>query len=81
MKKNIISKLLMMVALAMVSMTFTACGGDDEDDNGNNITDTAIGVHRIDVQFNDNVVGCDVANYFYALKADASYANIYENGK
>lgn len=78
MKKNFFTALMMLAMVAMVSTTFTACGGDDDDNNG---VDTAIGVHRIDVQFNDNVGGCDVASYFYGLKADASFANIYENGK
>lgn len=77
MKKYINMMLALMGCICL--STFTACGGDDN--NENKATDTAIGVHRIDVQFNDNIVGCDVANYFYALKADASYANIYENGK
>lgn len=79
MKKSNLYNLLMMAALAMVSMTFTSCGGDDDDDN--KVTDTAIGVHRIDVEFNDNVVGCDVLNIFYGLRADGSFANIYESGK
>lgn len=78
MKKNIFTKLMMLAMVAMTSVLLTACSGDDDDNNG---VDTAIGVHRIDVQFNDNVAGCDVINYFYGLRADASYANIYENGK
>lgn len=78
MKKNIFTKLMMLAMVAMTSVSFTACGGDDDDNNG---VDTAIGFHRIDVQFSDDAAGCSVINYFYGLRADASYANIYENGK
>lgn len=78
MKKNIFTKLMMLAMVAMTSISFIACGGDDDDNNG---VDTAIGVHRIDVQFNDDAAGCSVMNYFYGLRVDASYANIYENGK
>jgi hypothetical protein len=78
MKKNVFTKFMMLAMVAMTSVLLTACGGDDDDNNG---VDTAIGVHRIDVQFNDDAAGCSVMNYFYGLRADASYANIYENGK
>lgn len=78
MKKRFLTCLMVLPMVLMALMTLTACGGDDDDNNG---IDTAIGVHRIDVQFNDNVAGCDVINYFYGLRADASFANIYENGK
>ena len=73
MKKNIFTKLMMLAMVAMTSISFTACGGDDDDNNG---VDTAIGVHRIDVQFNDDAAGCSVMNYFYGLRVDASNANI-----
>ena len=52
MKKRFLTCLMVLPMVLMALMTLTACGGDDDDNNG---IDTAIGVHRIDVQFNDNV--------------------------
>lgn len=78
MKKKIFSSLFMMVALAMVTTTFTACGGDDEDDN--NGRSTTIGVHRIDVHFDDNIGRCHAISIFYGLREDGSFSNLYENG-
>lgn len=75
--KKYISNIVM---LAMVSIAFTACGGDDDEDN-NQSSGTGIGVHRIDVQFSGNTAECNALNIFYALKADGSYAGLYESGK
>lgn len=36
MKKNMLYKVMMMVLMAVVTMTFAACGGDDADDNNPN---------------------------------------------
>lgn len=84
MKKNIIFSLLSIAALAMVTITFTACGGDDNDD----ITggDTSVGVHRVDIQFSSSAVHSSVGTYIYGMKAGSSMSNIitsnlYENGQ
>ena len=65
--------------MAVTCVTFTACGGDDGDDNQSDGS-TGIGVHRIDVQFSGNTTECNALNIFYAIKADGSYASLYENG-
>ena len=76
--KNVSVKYSMLAMVAVVTMcVFSACGGDDDTPEG----DTSIGVHRIDIQINDNGTGCEVLNIFYGIRRDGSYANIYENGK
>lgn len=78
--KKYISYIVMLAMLATVAMTFTACGGDDDDDSRSG-SGTDIGVHRIDVQFSGNTAECNALNIFYALKENGSYANLYEGGK
>lgn len=77
MKKRIFSSLFMMAALAMVAMTIAACGGDDDDNNG---VDNKIGVHRIDIHY-DNAEECEVMTGFYGIKADGNTSQLYEGGK
>ena len=36
MKKNVLAKLMMVAMVATMCMTFTACGGDSDDDDLNN---------------------------------------------
>ena len=83
MKKNIFITLMMLVMVALTSVSFTACGGDDDDNNG---VDTAIGVHRVDIQFSSSAVHSSVGTYIYGLKAGSSMnnivtSNLYENGQ
>lgn len=73
---------LLLALVAMVTMTFTACGGDDkEDDIPVDAAGTGIGIHRIDVQYSDNAAGCRVMNIFYGVRKDGSLGDLYENGK
>lgn len=80
--KKYISKIMMLMALAIVCVTsFTSCGGDDDNDlpGGKDLT---VGVHRIDVQFDGNFQGKWTAiNSFYAIKPDGTFTGLYENGK
>ena len=75
------------VLMAIISMAaFTACGGDDENDDGNipgtdEDTELIIGVHRIDVHFGDNAYGCSLMTSFTGVKADGGVSKLYENGK
>lgn len=77
MKKDIF-RYMTLVMVAIVSMTFMACGGADDDEIDQT---TIIGVHRIDVEFSGNIDECMATNVFYALKPDTSFGNIYEGGK
>ena len=77
MKKKIFTTLMMLAMVAMTSVSFTACGGDDDDNNET----TNVGVHRIDVHFDDNAIGCNVFCTFYGRHPDGSFANLFENGK
>jgi len=77
MKKIFFTALMMLAMVAMTSVSFTACGGDDDDNNEN----TNVGVHRIDVHFDDNAIGCRVISTFYGRYPDGSFSNLYENGK
>ena len=70
MKTKFLTNLLMMAALAMVAMTFTACGGDDEDDIPGG--DTSVGVHRVDIQFSSNASRYNTSTYIYGMKASSS---------
>ncbi len=67
-----------MVFTTMIIMTFIACGGDDE---SNYKEESFIGVHRVDIQFSENITGCEVLNIFYGLRADGNFSNLYEGGK
>lgn len=85
MKKNSILKLMIVAMVAIVSVTtFTACGGDDDDDlPATGSGDITIGTHRIDVEFEGNTTPWTTTVGFSAVKASATGmgAKLYENGK
>jgi hypothetical protein len=73
-------KYLMMVMMATVCVSFSACGGDDKDDDlpeGSSY----VGIHRIDVQFSDNATGLLSTAIFNGIKPNGSWVSLYENGK
>lgn len=78
MKKQSIKFSVLVMITMMTMCMFTACG--DDDDSSDSVTSN-IGVHRIDVQFSENAVGCEATTIFYGLKPNGSYAALYENGK
>ena len=83
MKKHFLSSILMAMMAAMC-VTFTACGGDDDDDPlVNDYSDVSIGTHRIDVEFEGYTTPWTTTVGFSAVKASASGmgAQLYENGK
>lgn len=75
----------LMAVLAVTCLTtFTACGGDDDDDNpGTETGDITIGTHRIDVDFDGNTSGWNTTVGFSAVKASATGmgAKIYVDGQ
>ena len=79
MKKNVLTNLMMMAMMALVSMTFAACGGDDKDDIPGDDKVLKEGVHRMEVYFSGsdkwNISGSFTATYGYGS------TDIYENGK
>lgn len=85
MKKNCFLRLMNVVMMATMCVTsFTACGGDDDDDIlGSDYSDITIGSHRIDVEFEGNTIPWTTTVGFSAVKASASGmgAQLYENGQ
>ena len=83
MKKYFSIFMMAMVAIACVT-TFTACGGDDDDDPlVTDYSDITIGTHRIDVEFEGNTTPWTTTVGFSAVKASATGtgALLYENGQ
>lgn len=80
MKQNISIKYLMMAMVAVVCMTFSACGGDDDDlPDGN--SDFEVGVHRVDIQFDTNGQAIEAQTIINAVRTDGTQCALYENGK
>lgn len=81
MEKINLKHFFLLAMMAMVAMTFSACGGDDDDDSGKDVG-TGVGVHRIDVQFSTRQTsGLDCQCVFAAYRFDKKELDIYENGK
>ena len=83
MKKYFVLILMAMVAVLCVT-TFSACGGNDDDDIPEGETsDITIGTHRIDVDFEGNTSGWSTTVGFSAVKASSTGmgAKLYENGR
>lgn len=74
-------KYLMMAMMAVVCMTFAACGGDDKDDDPGNVVKTTTGVHRIDVEFSGATDGWSLQAMFIGTHGNTSSVELYENGK
>ena len=74
---------LMMLALMMAAVfTFTACGGDDDEDLPDGYVKTTEGVHRIEVSFDGNTTGWSANLSFIAIYGDGTHGKVklYENG-
>ena len=80
MKKLVFEKLMMIALMAMVAMTFSACGGSDSDDLPGTGGVTK-GVHRIDVQFSESAGDCSVTMGFTAYNEKGNFVKLYDNGK
>ena len=71
----------MMLALMMAAVfTFTACGGDDDDDLPDGYVKTTEGVHRIEVSFDGNTTGWNCDATFIGTYG-TSAVKLYENGE
>ena len=73
MKKSIF-KFMMLALMGFVCMTtFTACGGDYDDNTpGTETGNLTVGTHRIDVSFEGNTSGWTATVAFSAVKASAT---------
>lgn len=80
MKKLVFEKLMLIALMAMVAMTFSACGGSGNDDLPGTGGVTK-GVHRIDVQFSESAGNCSVTMGFTAYNEKGSFVKLYDNGK
>lgn len=68
----------MMAIVAVVCVTFTACGGDDDSEN---VVKTSNGVHRIDVSFGGDASGWNCQAMFIGTRGNTHDVKLYENGK
>ena len=69
-----------MLALMIAAVfTFTACGGDDDDELPDVYVKTTEGVHRIEVSFSGSTAGwkCDAT---FIGTYGTGYSKLYENG-
>lgn len=71
-------KCLVMAIVAVVCVTLTACGGDDDSEN---VVKTSTGVHRIDVSFSGDTSGWDCQALFVGTHGNTHDVKLYENGK
>jgi hypothetical protein len=79
-------KLIYLSVLAVMTMmtmcVFTACGGDDNDEDlPVGYVKTTEGVHRIEVTFEGDLTGWQVDMLFIAVHGDGGPAKFYENGQ
>ena len=81
-------KYLKYSALAIMAMmcmcVFTACGGDDKDDDlPDGYQKTTEGVHRIEVSVDGDLTGWEARFAFVAVCGDGTrgYVKLYENGR
>lgn len=81
-------KYLKYSALAIMAMmcmcVFTACGGDDKDDDlPDGYQKTTEGVHRIEVSVDGDLTGWEGRFAFVAVCGDGTrgYVKLYENGR
>lgn len=83
MKKNFLFVALAVMAMMTVCM-FTACGGDDNDnDLPDGYQKTTEGVHRMEVSVDGDITGWNGKFAFVAVCGDGTrgYVKLYENGR
>ena len=69
-----------LILMAVVTMCFfTACGGDDKDDDLEP-EKTEVGVHRITVEFTGDLTGFDADIWIAAVKGIDEYSDIFMDG-
>ena len=69
-----------LILMAVVTMCFfTACGGDDKDDDPK-YEKTEVGIHRITVEFGENVAGLDADIWITAVEGVDGYSDIFMDG-
>ena len=69
-----------MALMAIVCLTFTACGGSDDDDLPEGYVETQTGVHRIEVAFDGNTTGWEGQIMFIATNGTSHNVAIYKDG-
>lgn len=81
-------KLIYLSVLAVMTMmtmcVFTACGGDDKDDDlPDSYQKTTEGIHRIEVSVDGDLIGWEGRFAFVAVCGDGTrdYVELYENGR
>lgn len=80
--KRFIYLSVLAVMTMMTMCVFTACGGDDKDDDlPVGYVKTTEGVHRIEVTFEGDLTGWQVDMLFIAVHGDGGPAKFYENGQ
>lgn len=74
--------LLASVAVLAVGMctVFTSCGGGDDDDVPG-AGSAQVGVHRVDLHFENALPNWQHFVFVHGMKPDGSFAKLYENGK
>lgn len=79
-KKFLFSTLAIMAMICMC--VFTACGGDDKDDDlPDGYVKTTEGVHRIDVSFDGDLTGWEGQMTFVATYGTAYNVKLFKNGQ
>lgn len=79
--KKYFSYITMLAMLAVVCVTFTACGGDDKDDDlPEGYVKTTEGVHRIEVVFDGNTAGWEGQIMFIAINGTSYNVAVYKDG-
>ena len=71
----------MAMVASMCLVTFTACGGSDDDDIGGESGNLTVGTHRVDVEFSGETAGWNVSLTFLGTDKNVTKASrLYENG-
>lgn len=65
--------------LAICMCMFSSCSGDDNDVPGGG--SAQIGVHRVDVHFDNALPNWDHFIFVHGIKPDGTFTKLYENGK
>lgn len=69
-----------LILMAVVTMCFfTACGGDDKDDEEKR-EKTEVGIHRITVEFSGDLTGLDADIWVTAVEGVNDYSDIFMDG-
>lgn len=67
--------------MAAVCMTFAACGGDSDDDDIPGGGNAQIGVHRVDLHFDNALPQWSNVIIVCGVKPNSNFSKLYENGK